>query len=336
MTTEPEIRMPTYTIDDLPSPASSSASGWPWTEASPPLPAALPNGEPWPRISIVTPSFNQAQYLEETIRSVLLQGYPNLEYFVFDGGSTDGSADILRRYDAFLDGWVSERDKGQSDAINKGFARCTGTIVNWLCSDDILLPGALDCVGRAFVQQSGADVVVGAAKYQFDDHSEPDYISTPSKSDLDFLPAQNKVVQPSCFFRRALLRRAPAVRNDLHYLMDWELWCYLQSQHASWMFSTDVLSVYRVTGVNKAFTGRRKMLDELERVYREYCGETIPLTFWMRGLWRPLNKAGHHSKNAVLRRSMRFGERAVAFLLRAGYPKPRIQGLRTSFIWYDA
>ncbi len=180
-----------FSLAELPPP-QAGRTGWPWTEASPPLPAALPDGEPWPRISIVTPSFNQAQYLEETIRSVLLQGYPNLEYFVFDGGSTDGSADILRRYDAFLDGWVSERDKGQSDAINKGFARCTGTIVNWLCSDDILLPGALGQVGGAFVERPGADVVVGAAKYQFDDHSEPDYISTPTAGDLTFCPRRTR------------------------------------------------------------------------------------------------------------------------------------------------
>ena len=141
-----------WTLEDLPKPPQGR-SGWPWTEASRPLPRVTTHGEPWPKISIVTPSFNQAQYLEETIRSVLLQGYPNLEYFVYDGGSTDGSVDILRRYGAFLDGWVSERDKGQSDAINKGFARCTGEVVNWLCSDDVLLPGALSQVGQAFVER---------------------------------------------------------------------------------------------------------------------------------------------------------------------------------------
>ena len=326
--------MRAYSLDDLPMPGPGRV-GWPWTEAPPPLPPLTSDGQPWPRISLVTPSFNQAQYLEETIRSVLLQGYPNLEYFVFDGGSTDGSVEILRRYDAFLDGWVSESDKGQSDAINRGFAKCTGTIVNWLCSDDVLLPGALSRVGQAFAEHPGTDVLAGAAKYQFDDHSEPDYISTPSNADLEYLPAQNKVVQPSCFLRRTLLKRSTPVRNDLHYLMDWELWCYLLAQRANWAFVSDVLSVYRVTGANKAFTGRRKMLKELEGVYAEYCGETIPLTFWMCGLWQPLNRAGRSAKGLVLRRSLQLGARAVAFILRAGYPKPRIQGLRTSFTWYD-
>src|SRR5678816_3341009 len=179
--------MNVYSIDDLPRPGPGR-SGWPWTEAPPPLPPTGPNGQPWPRISIVTPSFNQAQYLEETIRSVLLQGYPNLEYFVYDGGSTDGSVEILRRYEPFLQGWVSERDKGQSDAINKGFARCTGEVVNWLCSDDILLPGALLHVGQAFVERRDIDVVAAAATYHFDDGSEPDFVRGPKPDDLDLLP----------------------------------------------------------------------------------------------------------------------------------------------------
>ncbi len=118
--------------------------------------------------------------------------------------------------------------------------------------------------------------------------------------------------------------------------MDWELWCYLVAQRANWAFVSDVLSVYRVTGANKAFTGRRKMLKELEGVYAEYCGETIPLTFWIRGLWQPLNRAGRSAKSLVLRRSLQLGARAVAFMLRACYSKLRIQGLRTSFTWYHA
>jgi glycosyltransferase involved in cell wall biosynthesis len=327
--------MPAYSIRDLPTPVSGRV-GWPWTEAPSPLPPTTDDGTPWPRITIVTPSFNQAQYLEETIRSVLLQGYRNLEYFVYDGGSTDGSVDILRRYDRFLDGWVSERDKGQSDAINKGLGRCTGTIVNWLCSDDVLMPGALAHVGRAFIDQPAVDVIAGAAKYQFDDHSEPDYVWTVSAPDLEYLPALNRVVQPSCFFRRSLLRRSPAVRTDLHYAMDGELWCYFLSQNAKWTFLPDTLSVYRVTGANKAFTGRRKILAEVERVYDEYSGERIPLTFWMRKIWRPLHQAARSANARALRRMFAFGARGVAFLLRAAYPKPRIQGLRTSFIWYDA
>ena len=97
--------------------------------------------ESWPAISIVTPSYNQAAFLEATIQSILSQNYPRLQYLVIDGGSTEGSIDIIRKYAASLDYWVSEKDRGQSHAINKGLARCTGEIFNWINSDDLLMPG---------------------------------------------------------------------------------------------------------------------------------------------------------------------------------------------------
>src|SRR3990172_6947421 len=118
-------------VEDLPAPPVGR-TGFPWTEGTP----ALHNdgGSAYPKITIVTPSYKQGQYLEETIRSVLLQGYPNLEYIVIDGGSPDNSAEIIEKYAPFLAYWVSERDSGQVNAINKGFARATGEIMGWLNS----------------------------------------------------------------------------------------------------------------------------------------------------------------------------------------------------------
>src|SRR5262245_9476631 len=118
-------------LDHLP-PSPPGKTGWPWTVETPELPDTLPGGTPWPRISIVTPSFNQGQFIEETIRSVLLQGYPDLEYVIFDGGSVDNSVEIIRRYEGWLSFWISERDNGQSHAINKGFRKSTGMIRAWL------------------------------------------------------------------------------------------------------------------------------------------------------------------------------------------------------------
>src|SRR5262245_2264682 len=109
-------------------PPPPGRDGWPWTVASDPLPETRPNGSAWPRISVVTPSYNQGRFLEETIRSVLLQGYPDLEYFVIDGVSTDESVAIIERYAPWLSFWVSEPDGGQVEAINKGIARATGDL----------------------------------------------------------------------------------------------------------------------------------------------------------------------------------------------------------------
>jgi hypothetical protein len=117
--------------------------------------------------------------------------------------------------------------------------------------------------------------------------------------------------------------------------MDTELWCYFVAQHARWNFDPDLLSVYRITGGNKSFTGRTKLLTELENIYTQYHRERIPLTFWMRQVWRPLDRAARASKIAAVQRSFRMAAGAVAMLLRSGYPKARIQGLRTAYLWYD-
>src|SRR5579885_3553995 len=130
----PPMRCPT--LAELPPPPAGK-TGWPWTIETPALPASRADGSPWPRISIVTPSYNQGQFIEETIRSVLLQGYPDLEYIVIDGGSTDQSVEIIRKYERWLTYWVSEKDRGQAHAINKGFSSVTGELFNWINSDDL-------------------------------------------------------------------------------------------------------------------------------------------------------------------------------------------------------
>ena len=146
-------------LSELPPPPVGR-TGWPWTVESPPLPATKPDGSSWPRVSIVTPSYNQGQYLEETIRSVLLQGYLDLRNYVIDGGSTDKSIDIIRKYAPWIDDSVSEKDDGQADAINKGLARASGEIFQFINSDDLLAKDALQVVARS-IQAHDAVAGVG-------------------------------------------------------------------------------------------------------------------------------------------------------------------------------
>ncbi|MCZ6770870.1 MAG: glycosyltransferase family 2 protein, partial [Proteobacteria bacterium] len=149
------------TIKELPPP-SPGKSGWPWTEESLSLPENERSHNRWPLISVVTPSYNQDKFLEETIRSVLLQGYPELEFIVMDGGSTDSSVDIIRRYESWISHWVSEPDGGQAEAINRGWRRSTGEILVWLNSDDVFSKDALIRVGDNFVENPNAMVVSGS------------------------------------------------------------------------------------------------------------------------------------------------------------------------------
>jgi hypothetical protein len=178
---------------------------------------------PPPRISIVTPSFRQAEFIERTIRSVLEQGYPALEYFVQDGGSTDGTAAILERYAPRLAGWDSRPDSGQSEAINRGFARTTGEIMAWLNSDDVLLPGCLAYVADYFVRHPRVDVVYGHRILVDENDREIGAWILPSHDD-DVLSWADFVPQETMFWRRSIWEKAGGrIDESFQFAMDWDL-----------------------------------------------------------------------------------------------------------------
>lgn len=211
-------------LKDLPPPPPGKR-GWPWTKESPPLPPTMPNGEPWPKISIVTPSFNQGQFIEETIRSVLLQNYPNLEYIIIDGGSTDNSVEIIKKYEPWLTYWISEQDRGQSHAINKGFERCSGKILNWLCSDDIFLSETFEQVALN-IDFKNPCWLIGSA-YRYDEKSKTTSKKLPILSfDITnlLLWFSRSIAQPSVFWNDLLYSTVKNLNEDLMYCMDIDLW----------------------------------------------------------------------------------------------------------------
>jgi glycosyltransferase involved in cell wall biosynthesis len=181
------------------------------------------------RVSIVTPSYNQAEFLEETIRSVLEQGYPDLEYIIVDGGSKDGSVDIIRKYEDHLAWWVSERDGGQGEAINKGFARVTGDIIGWINSDDYYLPGAIQAAVKVFEENPDLGLIFGDV-LAINGEGEPINVMTYGDWGLDELLQFNIIGQPSVFFRRSVLEKAGALDLTYHYLLDHELWLRFAQQ----------------------------------------------------------------------------------------------------------
>ena len=177
-----------------------------------------------PRISVVTCSFQQASYLEQALRSVLEQAYPSLEYVVVDGGSSDGSAEIIRRHAPALAHWVSEPDGGQTQALIKGFSRCTGDVLGWLCSDDLLLPGALRTVGEFFAAHPGVAAAYGDALWI----DAGGRLLRP-KREIDFsrfvlLHDHNYIPQPSMFWRRSLYDAVGGLDARFDLAMDADLW----------------------------------------------------------------------------------------------------------------
>lgn len=255
-------------LNELPPPAVTKV-GWPWTETSARMPEMMTDGNPSPRISIVTPSYNQGQFIEECIRSVLLQGYPNLEYIMIDGGSTDGSVEIIRKYEPWLAFWTSEPDAGQSEAINKGLARATGEWVAWINSDDRYLPNAFARVADVSARSPTIGLIFGDMELVLDRGAHIIGYSTVPERMLEELAFP---FQPTCFFRRSVLKKVGVLDPSLHYVMDADLLLRVMT-NTDWLYIPAALASFRIQGNTKTNTAEaefaREMLVLLDRVLAE-------------------------------------------------------------------
>lgn len=183
----------------------------------------MPDGRPWPCISVVTASYNQGQFLEEAIRSVLLQGYPNLEYIVIDDGSRDDSLEIIQKYEPWLSFWTSQENHGQSHALNRGFDISTGEIMAWLSSDDMYLPKTFLSVVNFFQSHPEADAVYGDLEI-IDENGN--YLTTQRPGPFRFkkLIYESSLLEPTIFWRQKLWEEAGPLDESFYYALDYELW----------------------------------------------------------------------------------------------------------------
>lgn len=232
-----------------------------------------------PTILIVTPSFNQGRFIERTIRSVLDQGYPALEYWVIDGGSADETVDILRRYSDRIR-WSSEKDGGQAEAVNKGFRAGSGEIIGWLNSDDIYYPGTFAAVAARFRADPGLDVIYGAANHiDVADRVIEAYPTEPW--DVSRLSETCFLCQPAVFFKRRILERWGYLDETLNYCMDYEYWLRLARAGARFFYEQRILAGSRFYPETKTLGARVKVHAEINDMLRAKLGRT-PVT-WILG-----------------------------------------------------
>lgn len=251
-------------------------SDWPWTD---PTPLTKPEQDTvsWPRISIVTPSYNQGYFIEETIRSVLLQSYPNLEYIIIDGNSDDDTLNIIKKYDFHLAHWVSEPDRGQAHAINKGFAQATGEVFGWLNSDDILLPGALFHLAKAF--QQAPDAILMGEVLNVDEQYGYTWLEQPKNVTFTHMvePWRHNVFwhQPGMYFPRQLYERVGSFDESLRYIFDRD-WLCRALQIAPVHYLHLPLAKFRFHQTSKTVSEGSVWFEETAAVSKRYWPQTNP------------------------------------------------------------
>ena len=249
-----------------------------------------------PLITIVTPSYNHEQFIEATIQSVLTQDYSPIEYIIMDGGSTDGTLDILRKYEDRLT-WYSEPDKGQGDAINKGFRHATGEIWGWLNSDDLLMPGALKTVSQFFQNHLDAYFVYGDAEAITLDGKPAGMRTHIRPTDFDkLLNIGDFIVQPAAFWRAELWRTVGELDLQWQYVLDYEYWIRAARRYQL-HYIPQPLAQERIYAAAKTFRGGIERAAELDQMPRRFGGDGIPQGFRSEAAAMYLARAWDHLKH---------------------------------------
>jgi len=230
-----------------------------------------------PNITIITPSLNQGKYIEETIKSVLDQDYDDVEYIVVDGGSNDGTIDVLKKYGSQLE-WISEPDDGQADAINKGFRMAKGDIISWINSDDVLIPGALEKVAAFFRQNPQTDMIYG--KSNFIDSAGKTVGTYPTEPfDYERLAVFNFISQPSVFFKRDVFEKVGGLDARLQFSFDLDFWLKIGKTYPV-EYLEEFLSCYRLHPESKT----------VDSAYAEKNHKEGLFTVLKHYNWAPLNR----------------------------------------------
>lgn len=299
--------MTSPSLDQLPPPPPGR-TGWPWTVGT-----VIPqHSSALPRISIVTPSYNQAPFLEETLRSILLQGYPNLEFHVLDGGSQDGSVAILEKYAPFLTSWSSARDGGQADAVRRGFDLCHGDILNWVNSDDVLFPGALFKVAAHVQGRQHSKLVVYGSRYRFDVVGNiTQWEEPPAHLTRLHLRMGTWIPQETVFFTRTAYNAAGGMQPGFRSSLDYDLWARLLTSGARFERVDGVLGGIRLHQDTKSVNISHVGWEEFLRSRVEHLGgrrRDRLANAWVDGMGRQLFfrlqdwkcrllKGSHHPSN---------------------------------------
>ena len=264
----------------------------------------------YPKISIITPTYNQGQYIEQSITSVLSQNYPNLEFVIIDGGSTDNTIDILKKYADQFTYWVTEKDEGQSNAINKGLKYCTGEIFNWLNSDDFLEPGALQKIAEAF-NDNTVDLVAGKVN-NFSSHKS-NIESNQHLSAGGLMRWDNNVqlLQPGVWMRRKYFINCGGVNEQFHYSFDWDMLIRYLYFYPKVKYLDYVLVNFRFHESSKTVSAPDKFVNEekkiIENLYTDtryeklhpVCKWKIERSYWTTFLIETANASGNSKTSKI-------------------------------------